>query len=328
MRPSGEQIKDPGNVIEVPDKAIEGVTDRLILEVHTTPITEKQIGDDVLLFSGESVSPLVHTDPRLAPMIVSLEKLHRKIYEKACKDGISVYFADMHISPDTVAFEKRRTFLKVLGGGASALGTQASFLPNSARYAAVAAVAWLMGPRIVRNTMALWSGDEITDFRTTYGKTWKGVNKVQNALHPDETRFTITLRNALISYKHRAATRIAQGQVKKKDIPQPKNAVLSVGDGHNEISELLHTKSDDELLETIRKELLQLKNVDPDNDEMWSSISHFPEVWFSEKGKDGRAQAIFPLTAELQGDHGMNFICSRIHEDRRLAELVREIRGR
>ncbi|TSC85512.1 MAG: hypothetical protein G01um10148_898 [Parcubacteria group bacterium Gr01-1014_8] len=324
-RPTGEIIKDPGNVIEAPDKVIPNITNRLILEEHDDPVTEQQIGDDVLSFSAESISPLYSDAPR-SSMVVMVDRGQRKIHEHMNRHGTSLYFADMHMSPETRAFEQRRMFLKIfLGGGSSIAAMSSSSLTKTARYAAGVAMFWLMGPRVARNVMAYTSSGKHNDFRTLRGKAWKAVSNTQEALNPDEHRFTVGLRNSLISYKHRAATRLALERAGSDTASR--NAVLSVGDGHNQISGMLHTKTDEELLETIRRELQRLVKVDPNDDEMWASISNIPEVWFTD-GKDPRAQATIPLMGELKVAGGKDFLCSKIHEDSRLSALVREVRNK
>lgn len=323
-----ERIVDPGNVLEVPDKEL-GAPVRIITAYHTVPTTDKEIGplQDIHCFALEAADEESYSSAFLPALVVAAVPQfgpYNSIRTAAEKTRRSMFFVDMHLSRAAKKFEERRRFLKfVVGAGLAMQVIPRSDAPVALRAAAAGVLVWILGP--VLGEVAL-SGRRPSDFRTTRGKMWRTANTANQALHKKDTRFTLRLRNALIAYKTRVATRLQdeRNQKQEKSPPPPhKKTLLTIGQGHQLISPLF-LESDQELLEIIAEELTHLRKVDNKDPGMWESVSKISEIWFADE-IDETAHAHFPY-ATASPDIPSAFVHAYIHEDPRLKTLVEKVR--
>ncbi len=324
-----ERVVDPGNVLEVPDKEL-GAPVRIITAVHTAQTTDEEVGplQDIHCFALEAADEETYSSAFLPALVVATVPQfgpYNSIRTAADKTRRSMFFVDMHLSRAATKFEDRRRFLKfMVGTGLAAQTIPRSDVPVALRAAAAGILVWIVGPVLGGGVL---SGSRPSDLRTTRGKMWRTANTVDQVLHKNDTRFTLRLRNALIAYKTRIASRLQderdQKQEKNPSAPH-KKTLLTIGQGHQLISSLF-LKSDQDLLAIISEELTHLRKVDNKDPGMWESVSKITEIWFADE-IDKSAHAYFPY-ATVSSDIPSAFVHAYIHEDLRLKALVEKVRN-
>jgi hypothetical protein len=324
-----ERIVPPGNVIERPDGELAGVVDRIITFHHgknSPRISAEEVGPskDVLCFAAEWAEEEIYSRPDVMAEIAEtniFDDVHGEMVVAARERGKSVFFVDMCNSRTVKKFERRRKFLKTLGVAAT-FGVTSGVDKKVGRpllYAALAGFVYVHAPWIMHMFFSDFKRPLHLD--TFKGRAWRSTGRFEQRVHPDEHRFTIGLRNSIMAYKSRAATRIEQARQHEKGTANPGYKMLiSLGQGHEAISEEF-IKSDEELLASLEKQLRQLWRVDPDDRGMWESVYHLTEIWYSD-GPDANAQASMLIRVP---DGRSQYFHVRLHEDERLKALVKRI---